>query len=85
MTRRTQKVAFGTAAALVLAGVACAVLVPGVAGEVLTIVLIAAGLGGAARIDHSAQRDAALRPGRAAGDGKIGPVSNTTVREELSS
>jgi len=47
VTRRTQKVAFGTAAALVLAGVACAVVVPGVAGEVLTIVLIAAGLGGA--------------------------------------
>ena len=33
--------------ALVLAGVACAVLVPGVTGEILTIVLIATGLGGA--------------------------------------
>jgi hypothetical protein len=31
----------------VLAGVACAVLVPGVTGEILTIVLIATGLGGA--------------------------------------
>jgi hypothetical protein len=38
--------AIGLAAALVLAGVACAVLVPGVAGEILTIVLIATGLGG---------------------------------------
>jgi hypothetical protein len=38
--------AIGLAAAPVLAGVACAVLVPGVAGEILTIVLIAAGLGG---------------------------------------
>jgi hypothetical protein len=39
--------AFGSAAALVVAGAACAVLVGGVAGEVLTIVLISAGLGGA--------------------------------------
>ena len=35
------------AAALVVAGVACAVLVSGVTGEILTIVLIATGLGGA--------------------------------------
>jgi hypothetical protein len=39
--------AIGSAAALVLAGVAYAVLVPGVTGEILTIVLIAPGLGGA--------------------------------------
>jgi hypothetical protein len=36
--------AFGTAAVLVLAGGACAALVGGVLGEVLTIVLISAGL-----------------------------------------
>jgi hypothetical protein len=40
-------VAFGSAAALVLAGIACAVLVSGVTGEVLTIVLMSAGLAGA--------------------------------------
>ena len=38
---------FGSAAALVLVGGACAVFVPGVAGEVLTVVLISAGLCGA--------------------------------------
>ncbi len=43
---RLRKVAFGSAAALVLAGGACAALVGGVTGEVLTIVLISAGLGG---------------------------------------
>jgi hypothetical protein len=36
--------AFGSAAALVLAGGACAVLVAGITGEVLTIVLMSAGL-----------------------------------------
>jgi hypothetical protein len=40
-------VAFGSAAALVVAGVACAVVVGGVVGEILTVVLISAGLGGA--------------------------------------
>jgi hypothetical protein len=39
--------AFGSAALLVLAGGGCAALVGGVAGEVLTIVLISAGLAGA--------------------------------------
>jgi hypothetical protein len=39
-------VAFGSAAALVLAGGACAALVEGVTGELLTIVLMSAGLGG---------------------------------------
>jgi hypothetical protein len=39
--------AFGSAAALVLAGGVCAVLVGGVTGQVLTIVLLSAGLGGA--------------------------------------
>jgi hypothetical protein len=42
---RTRRLALGAAAALVLAGVACAVLVSGLTGEILTIVLIAAGLG----------------------------------------
>jgi hypothetical protein len=40
-------VAFGSAALLVAAGIACAALVAGVAGEVLTIVLMSAGLAGA--------------------------------------
>ena len=39
--------AFGSTAALVIAGGACAALVAGVTGEVLTIVLISAGLAGA--------------------------------------
>jgi hypothetical protein len=47
MTPRARLLAFGAAAATVLAGVACAILVGGVAGQVLTIVLIAAGLAGA--------------------------------------
>jgi hypothetical protein len=44
---RSRIFAFGSCAALVVAGVACAVLVGGLAGEVFTIVLIAIGLGGA--------------------------------------
>jgi len=44
---RARGLAFGTAAVLVLAGIACAVLVSGVTGEVLTIVLISAGFTGA--------------------------------------
>ena len=47
MTRRSRILLFSSAAALVIAGGACAALVEGVTGEVLTIVLIAAGLGGA--------------------------------------
>jgi hypothetical protein len=39
-------VAFGSAAALVVAGGLCAGLVEGVTGEVLTIVLMSAGLAG---------------------------------------
>jgi hypothetical protein len=39
-------VAFGSAAALVVAGGGCAALVGGVTGEVLTIVLMSAGLAG---------------------------------------
>jgi hypothetical protein len=38
--------AFGSAAVLVIAGAACAALVGGVVGEVLTIVLMSVGLGG---------------------------------------
>lgn len=47
MQRRTRILAFGSAAVLVLAGVVCAALVGGVTGEVLTIVLMSAGLAGA--------------------------------------
>jgi hypothetical protein len=38
--------AFGSAGALVLAGGLCAVLVAGLTGQVLTIALVSAGLGG---------------------------------------
>ena len=47
MSDRARGLAFGTAAVSVLAGIACAVLVSGVTGEVLTIVLISAGFTGA--------------------------------------
>jgi hypothetical protein len=46
VSKRGRVLSFGFAAVLVLAGVACAAFVGGVTGEVLTIVLIAAGLGG---------------------------------------
>ena len=44
---RTRILGFGSAAALVLAGAVCAVLVGGLTGRILTTALIAAGLGGA--------------------------------------
>lgn len=47
MTRRARIVAFGSAAALVLAGALCAALIGGLPGQVLAIALITAGLGGA--------------------------------------
>lgn len=47
MSTRGRILSFGFAAALVIAGGACAAFVGGVTGEVLTIVLIALGLGGA--------------------------------------
>jgi hypothetical protein len=47
MARRTRALAFGSAAALVVAGALCAVLIDGVTGEVLAITLATVGLGGA--------------------------------------
>jgi len=47
MAPRSRLVSFGIAAVLVLAGGACAALVDGVTGEVLTVVLMSAGLAGA--------------------------------------
>lgn len=47
MSTRGRVLSFGFAAALVIAGGVCAALVGGVTGEVLTIVLIGAGLAGA--------------------------------------
>ena len=47
MPRRTRLVAFGSAGALVVAGLLCGVLVGGLAGQVLAIALISFGLGGA--------------------------------------
>jgi hypothetical protein len=48
MGRRTRVLAFGACALLVLAGGACGAAVPGLAGEVLVIALVSAGLAGAA-------------------------------------
>ncbi|MGO9489856.1 MAG: hypothetical protein ACLQBB_12610 [Solirubrobacteraceae bacterium] len=47
MAPRHRAVAFGTAALLVVAGGVCAAVVGGLAGEILTIVLISGGLAGA--------------------------------------
>jgi hypothetical protein len=47
MTPRARVLAFGFAAVLILAGVACGVLVAGVTGEIMALVLIAAGFAGA--------------------------------------
>jgi hypothetical protein len=47
MPRRTRIVAFGTAGAMVVAGLLCGVLIDGLAGQVLAIALISLGLGGA--------------------------------------
>jgi hypothetical protein len=44
---RTRILAFGTTAALIIAGALCAALVGGLAAQVLAIALISAGLGGA--------------------------------------
>lgn len=46
MNPRLRLVMFGLAATLVLVGAACAILVEGVTGEVLTIVLMSVGLAG---------------------------------------
>jgi hypothetical protein len=45
VSRRWRLAWYGSAAALVVAGVLCAVLIGGVTGEALTIVLLSLGLG----------------------------------------
>lgn len=47
MTPRTRVAAFSCTGVLVLAGALCAALVGGLAGELLALVLMSAGLGGA--------------------------------------
>lgn len=47
MSSRSRILAFGSAGGLVVAGGLCAALVGGVTGELLTIVLVSLGLGGA--------------------------------------
>ena len=47
MTPRLRKLTYGCAAALVVAGGVCAAFVNGLLGELLTLVLISVGLGGA--------------------------------------
>jgi hypothetical protein len=46
MTPRARVLTFGSAAALVVAGALCGVLVSGVVGDVLAIGLVSVGLGG---------------------------------------
>ena len=47
MAFRTRVLAFGSAGALVVAGAICAAVVPGLIGQLLTIVLMSLGFGGA--------------------------------------
>jgi F0F1-type ATP synthase assembly protein I len=63
---RSRILAFGSSAALVVAGVACGVLVDGLTGQVLLIALVLLGLGGALLLlflevglseDHERERD----------------------------
>ncbi|HXA53997.1 MAG TPA: hypothetical protein VNV37_03890 [Solirubrobacteraceae bacterium] len=74
MTTGGRSLAFGTALTLVLAGVACAAFVGGLIGELLAIVLIAAGAAGAVLLvflevgyseDRELARDERRRRGRA--------------------
>jgi hypothetical protein len=73
---RARTLAFGSAAALVVAGGLCAVLVAGLADQILTIALISAGLGGAVLLvflevglseGHERATDEARRRRRASG------------------
>jgi len=62
---------FGAAGVLVLAGVVSAVLIPGLTGQLLTVVLISVGLGGAVlliflEVGLSEDRDRAAQQARAA-------------------
>jgi hypothetical protein len=74
VTPRGRLLAFGLVLALVLAGIACAALLGGVTGQVLTIVLIAAGVAGAVLLvflevgyseDRELAREEERRRGRA--------------------
>jgi hypothetical protein len=70
---RSRILGFGSAAALVVAGVACGILVGGLTGQVLLIALVVLGLGGALLLlflevglseDHERERDErGRRPG----------------------
>jgi hypothetical protein len=70
---RSRIAAFGSATALVVAGLACGVLVGGLTGEVLLIALTMVGLGGALLLvflevglseDHEREREKRAEPPR---------------------
>jgi hypothetical protein len=70
MPRRTRIAAFGSAAAMVIAGLLCGVLIDGLTGQVLAIALISFGLGGALLLvffevglseDHAREREERAR------------------------
>jgi hypothetical protein len=70
MPRRTRIAAFGSAAAMVIAGLLCGVLIDGLTGQVLAIALISFGLGGALLLvffevglseDHEREREEQAR------------------------
>jgi hypothetical protein len=83
---RLRIVAFGSAAALVIAGAACGVLVAGVAGEVLTIGLTSAGFAGGLllvflEIGLGEDRDRARQ--RSQGNGRVHMRSSRWLRGRL--
>jgi len=74
MTHRSRIVTFGCAFAVAVAGGLCAVVVPGLLGQILAIALLSLGLGGAVLLvflevglseDHDRARDEARRIARA--------------------
>jgi hypothetical protein len=78
---RTRLLAFGSAGALVIAGAICAVVVPDLIGQLLTIVLMSLGLGGAVLLvflevglseDRERVREERQRSGAGSHSGRLG-------------
>jgi hypothetical protein len=82
---RSRIIAFGSAAALVMAGALCAALVGGVTGEVLTIALMSLGFGGALllvflEIGLGEERERAEDDRRTRGRPSLGPRTRQSPR-----
>jgi hypothetical protein len=96
MSTRARILTFGSAGILVIAGALCAALVPGLAGQLLAIVLLSFGLGGAVLLaflevglseDHARAREAARREAdrraSAARSAETGPGLRHPARRRL--